>query len=106
MIKKTTKARRKKVVAAYRRAAIRVLGITKEEAEHYIRLPEDDPGENAPDALAIVYLEQTGHDSGLIPTYLDYYGEGAGNGFELDKAANVDAHLEYQNAAVAAVWPD
>ena len=106
MTKINTKSQRKNTVAAYRQAAIRVLGITTEEAEHYIRLPENDPGQNAPDALAVVYLEQTGHDSGMIPTYLDYYGLGMANSIDFDKEADADAHLEFNNAAVAAIWPN
>lgn len=89
---------------AYRRAAVEVLGASRKEAETYIVNPQDDPGEWAPDALAIIYLEPTGHDKGVIPDQLSFWSStGIDRGIDLGDAAGA-GRIEYINAAVAAVW--
>jgi len=95
------------IVEAYREAAMSLFGANKAEAENYIVAPKDDPGQWAPRALAIIYLEpdmRFPEDTACIPDALDYYGKGFDNSLTLaDKAGT--GFVEYINAAVAAVWP-
>jgi hypothetical protein len=95
-------------VEKYRQAAMDLFGANRTEAERYIVAPEDDTGEWAPDALAIIYLEpdmRFPEDTGCIPDRLGYYSRnGFDNCIRLGERAGV-GFVEYFNAAVAAVWP-
>jgi hypothetical protein len=97
----------KNVVDAYRKAAVKLFGISETEAQTYIVAPKDDTGEWAPNALAIVYLEadcRKPGDDGTLPALLGYYsGIGMENCVKLSRAAGV-GFVEYINPAVAAVW--
>lgn len=97
-------------VRRYRKAARELFGISEVEAETYIVEPENDPGGWAPGSLGIVYLEadcRKDGDNGDLPGILGYYSpNGMENGFSLDAVANCEAHIEYINAAVAAIWPN
>jgi len=89
-----------KTVEAYRRAARKAYGISQREAEQAIVAPENDPGEWAPNSLAVIYLEfgdnmadQIGY---FAPRGMDEcirLSDGAGSGY-----------IEWINAAVAAVY--
>jgi len=98
----------KETVEAYRKAAMVLFGANRTEAENYIRSPEDDPGEWAPNSLAVIYLEpdmRFPEDTGCIPDALDYWSPmGMENGIKLGTAAGT-GYVEYINAAVAAVYP-
>ncbi len=93
---------------AYRRAAIKVLGVSKQEAETYIINPDDDTGENAPGALVVIYLEadcREKGDEGVLPDLLGYYTtSGPERCVDLANEAGV-GYIEYINGAVAAVYP-
>ena len=92
-----TKREQNKAVTAYRRAARKLYGYTREQAEVCIYSPANDPGEWAPDALVILNLER-----GLGP--LAYYGpDFVGGGIELQEEAGV-GFVEHYNAAIACVW--
>lgn len=93
-------------VNAYRKAAKALFGANEAEVAHYIRSPEDDPGQWAPNSLAVIYLEPYGfrEDTGIIPHMLDCYGNGFENCIRLAESAGV-GYVEYINAAVAAVYP-
>jgi len=97
----------KKVVKAYREAAMRLFKCSAVEAEVYIRAPENDPGQWSPNALGIIYLEADGRKEGdemLIPAHLDYYSSyGFNNCIKLSEEAGV-GFIEHINAAVAAIW--
>lgn len=85
-------------VEAYRDAAMRLYGITREQAEHSIVHPDDDKGEWAPTAQAILYLER----AALAP--LDYWGmDHLGACIELSNEAGM-GYIETINPAVAAVY--
>lgn len=85
-----------KTVEAYRKAAVKLWpGYTPEQAVRGIVAPEDDPGQWAPNSLAIIYME------GQTP--MDYWGSGMEDGFKLASLAGV-GHVEFINAAVAAVY--
>ncbi len=95
-----------KVVEAYRKAAMELWGANETEAANYIRHPKDDPGEWAPTALAIIYLEpdmRFPEDTACIPDALDYYQKGFDNCLTLAEKAGT-GFVEYINAAVAAVY--
>jgi len=86
-------------VESYRAAAIKLFGITREEAERAIVSAEDDRGEWAPDSLVVLYLEFACMQD------LDYWHtSGNNNMIRLSEAAGV-GYVEYVNAAVAAVYP-
>jgi len=95
------------VVKKYRRAAKKLFKANKAEVEHYIMHPDDDTGQNAPGAHAIIYLERYGtfkEDKFTIPDALDFYGRnGPDNCFSLSEEAGF-GFIEYINAAVAAVY--
>ena len=69
--------------------------MTPEDAERGIVEPDRDPGEWAPDSLAVIYME------GQTP--LDYWGDGMEQSFQLAEVAGV-GYVEFINAAVAAVY--
>jgi hypothetical protein len=97
-------------VDKYRKAAVRLFGCSEAEARTYIVAPEDDPGQWAPKALAIIRIEpdcREEWDEGIIPASLDSNDtHGLDNCESLDKEAGAGAYIEYINAAVAAVWPN
>jgi len=97
-----------KIRDAYRKAAVKLFDISEAEASVYIRAPQDDPGEWAPTAKAIIYLEadcRTDDDTGTLPAMLDSYtNDGMDRCSDLDKASGTGCYIEYINAAVAAVW--
>jgi len=97
-----------KTVEAYRKAAMTLFGANRAEAENYIIAPEDDPGEWAPNSLAVIRLEpdmRFPEDTGVIPDSLDYWSPtGMENGIKLGTEAGT-GYVEYINAAVAAVYP-
>jgi hypothetical protein len=103
-----TKREQGKATTAYRRAAKKLFGANDTESRSYIKSPADDPGEWAPEALVIIYLEpdfRFPEDTGVIPDRLSYYGDlGFDNCIALAEAAGV-GYVEYINAAVAAVYP-
>ena len=85
-------------VARYREAAVKLYGISREEAEEAIVAPADDTGEWAPGSLAVIYLEY-GHTQPI-----SYWSNGALDAcLALSCAAGV-GYVEYVNAAVAAVY--
>ena len=93
-----TKAEQNKATTAYRRAARKLYGYTREQAEACIYPPHADPGEWAPKGLVILNLE-----AGLEA--LDYYGpDFVGGGIALQEAAGT-GYVEHHNAAIAVVWP-
>lgn len=85
------------VVDKYRKAAMRLYGITEGEAKAAIYCPTEDPGEWAPKSMAVINLE-TGHlpVSYWSPTFLDQC-------IELGDAAGV-GYVECINAAICAVY--
>ncbi|MGE3483466.1 MAG: hypothetical protein AB7L09_01920 [Nitrospira sp.] len=95
-------------VDAYRAAAAKLFGASEVEQEVYIKHPEEDPGEWAPRANVIIYLEpdmRRRGDEGKIPNALDYWSpNGFGNALALGEAVGDGSYVEYINAAVAAVW--
>lgn len=94
-------------VDAYRKAAIALWGANETEAANYIMSPEDDRGEWAPNADVIIYLEPDGRfpeDKFVIPDKLSYWSRmGFDNCIVLSEKAG-KGHIEYINAAVAAVY--
>ena len=84
-----------KEVEAYRAAAVKLWGMTPEDAAKGIVGPDEDPGQWAPDSLAVIYME------GQTP--MDYWGDGMEQGFKLADLAGV-GYVEFINAAVAAVY--
>jgi len=84
-----------KAVDAYRKAAVKLWGMTPEAAAKGIVAPDEDPGQWAPDSLAVIYME------GQTP--LDYWGDGMEQGFRLQALAGI-GYVEFINAAVAAVY--
>ena len=93
-----TKREQNKATTAYRRAARKLYGYTREQAEACIYAPHADRGEWAPTALVILNLE-----AGLEP--LAYHGpDFVGGGIALQEAAGV-GFVEHHNAAIAVVWP-
>jgi len=84
-----------KAVEAYRAAAIKLWGMTPEDAAKGIVEPDEDGGQWAPDSLAVIYME------GQTP--MDYWGDGMEQGFKLAALAGV-GYVEFVNAAVAAVY--
>lgn len=85
-------------VEAYRKAAMKLYGISREQAEHSIVHPHEDTGEWAPESLAVLYLER----AALAP--LDYWGmDHLGACIELANEAGV-GFVETINPAVAAVY--
>ena len=83
------------VVEKYRQAAIRLWGMTAEEAAIGIVAPADDRGEWAPNSLAVIYVE------GQTP--INYWERGAEQCEKLSAEAGV-GYIEFINAAVAAVY--
>ena len=98
----------KSIVNKYRKAAQKLWGISKVEAETYILDPKDDAGENAPNALVVIYLEadcRKKGDEGTLPALLSSYEMyGIENCIKLAKETGTGTYVEYNNAAVAAVW--
>jgi hypothetical protein len=96
-----------KTVEAYRKAAMDLYGANRAEAENYIRSPEEDPGQWAPNSLAVIYLEpdfRFPEDTGVIPDRLGYWSpRGMDECFKLGEKAGT-GYIEYINAAVAAVY--
>lgn len=97
-------------VEAYRAAAIALWNLNEQEAAYYIRSPKDDPGEWAPNADAIIYLEMKGGkfglepDQGTIPTKLSYWSSKSfDNGLKLSAMAG-GGFIEPVNPAVSAVY--
>jgi hypothetical protein len=84
-----------KAVEAYRAAAVKLWGMTPEDAAKGIVEPDEDPGQWAPGSLAVIYME------GQTP--MDYWGDGMEQGFRLAEVAGV-GYVEFVNAAVAAVY--
>lgn len=83
-------------VKAYREAAVKLWpGYTPAQAARGIVHPDDDAGQWAPGALAVIYME------GQTP--MQYWGNGADDGFRLGELAGV-GYVEFINAAVAAVY--
>lgn len=93
-----TKREITKAVNAYRKAAIELYDLTPEQAKRSIFSPREDPGEWAPESLAVVNFEY-----GDLPL-CEYYarggldecirwGEKAGVGF-----------VEWINGGAAAIW--
>lgn len=88
------------VVEAYRSAAMHLYGISEEEAIRAIVDPLDDPGEWAPTASVILYLERA------ALAQLDYWGyDHLGACHKLEKEAGV-GWIETINPGVAAVYKD
>jgi hypothetical protein len=87
------------IIENYRKAAMSLFGATRSEATKAIVEPENDPGEWAPDALAVIYLEF----DGPLSEALDYWGDGFENALRLGEKAEF-GYVEYINAAVAAVY--
>ncbi len=96
------------VVEAYRKAAMKLFGASRIEAEQYIIDPENDPGEWAPGSLVVIRLERDGRfpeDKYSIPDALGYHESGGfANCLRIAREAGV-GFVEYINGAVAAVWP-
>ena len=95
------------VVEMYRQAARKLFNCSEDHVKTYICDPKDDPGEWAPDALAIIYLEHREADScpNCIPCHLNYFFPiSHGECVALADHAGV-GYIEYINAAVAAVYP-
>ena len=84
-----------KAVDAYRKAAMKLWGMTAAEAAVGIVDPSEDPGQWAPNSLAVIYME------GQTP--MDYWGDGMEQGFKLQALAGI-GYVEFINAAVAAVY--
>jgi len=83
-----------KVVEAYRAAAVKLWGMSPEDAANGIVEPEDGNGW-ADNSLAVIFME------GQTP--MDYWGDGMEQGFKLAALAGV-GYIEFVNAAVAAVY--
>ena len=87
------------IVEAYRSAAMHLYGISEELAAQAIRAPENDPGEWAPNSLAVLILEHEGlaalsyYDPYFLDRCIDLANE-AGQGY-----------IECINPAVCAVYP-
>jgi len=82
-------------VKAYRAAAVKLWGMTPEDAAKGIVHPDEDRGEWAPGSLAVIYME------GQTP--MDYWGNGHEDSFKLGELAGI-GYVEFINAAVAAVY--
>lgn len=82
-------------VEAYRKAAVKLWGMSYEDAAKGIVAPDEDRGQWAPNSLAVIYME------GQTP--MDYWGDGMEQGFRLASVAGV-GYVEFINAAVAAVY--
>jgi hypothetical protein len=94
MPRKTTMS----VVEAYRAAAMKLYGISREQAEFAIVEPSEDSGEWAPKSHAILYLERE------ALAQLDYWGyDHLGECVRLADEAGF-GFIETINPAVAAVW--
>lgn len=85
----------KNAVEEYRKAAVKLWGMSPEDAARGIVAPDEDPGQWAPNSLAVIYME------GQTP--MDYWGDGMEQGFRLAAVAGV-GYVEFINAAVAAVY--
>ena len=83
---------------AYRGAAVKLYGYSREQAEACIYSPENDPGEWAPRALVILNLEKG------LPALGLYSGDWLEESSRLGSVAGV-GFVEHINGAVAAVWP-
>ena len=96
------------VVAAYRKAACELFGVSVHEASIYIVEPDVDRGAWAPQSLGIVRLEadlRTTGDTGTLPDRIGYWApDGLDNCVRLDEAAGCNTFIEYINAGVAAIW--
>lgn len=96
-----------KIRDAYRRAAVKLFGISEHEASVYIVAACDDKGEWAEDAVGIIYTEadcRTAGDTGTLADLLDYYDpHGDERLAALDEAAGMGCFIERINAAVCAV---
>jgi len=90
----------KNAVELYREAAMRLYGLTRTEAERSIYSSEDDPGEWAPDALAVICLE---NGDGLSDACGYYSPGGLDECIRLADEAGI-GFVEWINPAVAAVW--
>ena len=84
-----------KAVEAYRAAAVKLWGMTPEDAAKGIVEPGEDSGQWAPDSLAVIYME------GQTP--MNYWEDGMEQGFRLQALAGI-GYVEFINAAVAAVY--
>jgi hypothetical protein len=88
-----------RAVKAYREAAQRIFGLTKEEAAASIVTAKNDPGGWSDNAAGIIYLE----DQAIGP-HLSYYGScGFENCLRLAEEAGIGGFIEYVNSAVAAI---
>jgi len=86
-----------KVVAAYRKAAMKILHLTKEEAAEAVYTPANDRGQWSPGSRGIVNFE-TGHIASYWDAnFLDVL-------VALDRAAGLGTYIEPINAAVGAIW--
>jgi hypothetical protein len=88
------------IVEAYRQAARKLYRISQHEAEQAIVDPEDDPGEWAPNSLAVIYLEYGDNMADNIGYYAPC---GMDECFRLSGRAG-NGYIEWINAAVAAVY--
>lgn len=86
-------------VEAYRTAAMKLYGITRKEAEAAIVAARDDRGGWAPDADAIIYLE----NGDMMAAHLDYWGNGLEESCRFSDAVG-RGFIEHINAAVCAVY--
>jgi len=85
-------------VRKYREAAVKLFGISEDEAERCIIQSNADAGQNAPHALVILRLEH-GLDA------LSFHGpDPLGATSRLDVEANAGTFTEYVNGAVAAIY--
>lgn len=92
-----TKREQNKATTAYRRAARKLYGYTREQAEACVYAPHADPGGWAPEALVVLNLE-----SGLEA--LNVYSDAAfEEGLRLAEEAGV-GHVESLNGGVSAVY--
>ena len=86
---------------AYREAAVGMFGITPDQAAEAIYTQRDDPGEWAPKSLVILNMETGWLGDYYEPGHIDRF-------YDLGEAANrsLEKHtyIEYQNAAIAAVF--
>jgi hypothetical protein len=88
------------VVEAYRKAAMKLYGITRKEAEQAIYAPEDDPGEWAPKSLAVICFEWGDN----MAANCGYWApRGMDECFRLSGEAGT-GYIEWINAAVGAVY--
>jgi hypothetical protein len=88
------------IVEAYRQAARKIYRISQREAEQAIVTPDNDPGEWAPDALAVIYLEFGDSMADQIGYFAPH---GMDECFRLSDRAG-SGYIEWINAAVAAVY--